>query len=113
MPFGKKAPALVVVEAESMPDGAAFQFLMCKGSFALETAIFCYCFYLTTKLREIEASKGERFFWAQSIMRACIMCYGGGTLVPMALGMRPFPLGNDAALSVLLIAWWLGEANQP
>lgn len=51
--------------------------------------------------------QGQRFFWFQSIARHLLLSFGGGTCIPIALGFRPFPLANDAAITLLLIAWWL------
>jgi hypothetical protein len=39
--------------------------------------------------------------------RLLLLSFGGGTCIPIALGFRPFPLANDAAITLLLIAWWL------
>lgn len=36
-----------------------------------------------------------------------MLSFGGGICVPVALGFRPFPLANDAAVTLLLLAWWL------
>lgn len=75
--------------------------------YALELALFGYTFLLATKLRKIESTQTKPFFWCESIVRHLVLCYGGGTLVPIALGFRPFPLTNDAGVAMALFTWWL------
>merc|ERR1711907_328577 len=84
------------------------QFLMWKGvHYAQETVLFLYVLHLAFLLRKAEESAGKRFFWCESIFRVTLLAFGGGTMVPIALGKQPFPVFNDFAITFLLAAWWL------
>mmetsp|Transcript_44017 Transcript_44017/g.88954 ORF Transcript_44017/g.88954 Transcript_44017/m.88954 type:complete len:287 (+) Transcript_44017:3-863(+) len=83
------------------------QFLQWKGSYALEVALFGYVMYLAIKVRDVENARGRRFNWLSSILRLLCLSFGGGTVVPIVLGMRPFPFANDAAITLTLVAWWI------
>lgn len=72
----------------------------------MEIALVGYVFLLATKVRAMETARGKRFFWLNSIFRLLCLSFGGGTVVPIVLGMRPFPFANDAALTATLVVWW-------
>jgi len=104
----KQAPVEEEPEAPSIREYAFFRFSMWGGfEYAMELSLLGYTFLLATKLRAMEESRPRGFFWCESVARLLTLCYGGGTLVPIALGHRPFPLACDAGIPMALFAWWL------
>ena len=90
------------------------QFLMWQGSGAMEVACFGYCFHMcAAKVRPMndkreKEGKGHMSVF-EGLLRTLMLCFGGGTCIPIVLGMRPFPFACDAAVTLTILAYWLAH----
>ena len=59
-------------------------------------------------MNDARVAKGEpHMYWLEAIFRVLMLAFGGGTCIPIVLGMRPFPFANDAAVFLTALAFWL------
>ena len=108
-------------EAAAAPSGGFIEtilsmhyvkFLMWQGNGALEVSLFGYLFHLAAlKLRKMNddrkaANQGDMSIF-QGVFRLLMLAFGGGTIVPICLGMRPFPFACDVAVPMAFLCYYL------
>ena len=60
-----------------------------------------------TDPQKVRSAAGQkRLFWLDSFVRTVMATFGGGIIMPLLLGMRPFIFANDCAVPCAAFSWW-------
>jgi len=101
-----------MVAAENLVDKETIifcaDFITLRGGLIMEAALIGYCIHVVRGQKTCTTKMN----WLQGAVIAVLRAYGGGILVPVLIGHEsytPFPLGNDAAVACVLLAFSLAR----